>query len=96
MVCTGGELLVKLRKMRSLADDEEEVTPAASTEDRSSQQPTWMRTLLKTCEGWLQQLPEVDKLSFSLLIMSDLEVEIQRSYETVRRKSGSIIQAIRA
>ena len=95
MFRAGGELLVKLRKMRSLADDEEEVTPAAS-EDRTSQQPTWMRTLLKTCEGWLQQLPEVDRFFFCLLIMSDLEVEIQRSYETVCGKSGSIIQAIRA
>ena len=57
----GNELLGKLRKMRMLADDDDEATPAAgpSGSAQASQQPAWMRNLHERCREWLQQLPVV-------------------------------------
>ena len=56
----GNELLGKLRKMRSLADDdEEEVKPSGPTKSQTVEQPAWMRALLERCKEWLQQLPAV-------------------------------------
>ena len=57
---TGTELLGKLRKMRTLADDEDEATPSAGpSQGQTSQQPAWMRNLHERCREWLQQLPAV-------------------------------------
>lgn len=50
-------MLGKLRKMRTLADDDDEITPAAGTS--SSTQPAWMRSLMDKCKEWLGQLPPV-------------------------------------
>ena len=56
----GNELLGKLRKMRSLADDdEEEVKPSGPTKSQTVEQPAWMRALLERCKEWLGALPEV-------------------------------------
>ncbi|KAI0828245.1 dynein heavy chain [Trametes gibbosa] len=57
-VAQGHELLGKLRKMRMLADDDDEATPAAGpSQGQASQQPAWMRNLHERCREWLQQLP---------------------------------------
>ncbi|TFK40902.1 dynein heavy chain protein 1 [Crucibulum laeve] len=56
-VAQGNELLGKLRKMRMLADDDDEVTSTTSIKSQTSQQPAWMRTLLDRCREWLGQLP---------------------------------------
>jgi len=55
----GNELLGKLRKMRMLADDDDEVVASSATKSQTSQQPAWMRALLERCREWLGQLPEV-------------------------------------
>ncbi|TFK57575.1 dynein heavy chain protein 1 [Heliocybe sulcata] len=58
-IAQGNELLVKLRKMRQLADDDDEVSPAAGGpgKGQASQQPAWMRNLHERCNEWLSQLP---------------------------------------
>ncbi|KAI0639011.1 dynein heavy chain [Trametes polyzona] len=57
-VAQGHELLSKLRKMRMLADDDDEATPSAGpSQGQASQQPAWMRQLHERCREWLQQLP---------------------------------------
>ena len=65
----GQALLARLRKMRSVSDDEETVstgtatTPAATglakspTATRAGMQPSWMRTLQQTCESLMAILP---------------------------------------
>lgn len=59
-VAQGNELLGKLRKMRTLADDDDEATPAAGpAKGQASQQPAWMRNLHERCREWLGQLPKV-------------------------------------
>lgn len=55
----GHELLGKLRKMRMLADDDDEATPSAGPSQGASQQPAWMRNLNERCREWLEQLPAV-------------------------------------
>jgi len=54
-VAQGNELLGKLRKMRLLADDDEE--SVAGQSKSGAQQPAWMRSLLERCGEWLGQLP---------------------------------------
>ena len=55
----GNELLGKLRKMRTLSDDDDEATPAAGpAKGQASQQPAWMRNLHERCREWLGQLPK--------------------------------------
>ncbi|KZT06248.1 dynein heavy chain [Laetiporus sulphureus 93-53] len=58
-VAQGNELLGKLRKMRMLADDEDEAAGvnAGPSKGQVSQQPAWMRHLLERCREWLEQLP---------------------------------------
>ncbi|KAK1226991.1 dynein heavy chain [Marasmius sp. AFHP31] len=56
-IAQGNELLGKLRKMRMLSDDDDEVAPSAS-KSQPSQQPAWMRSLLDRCREWLAALPE--------------------------------------
>jgi dynein heavy chain 1 len=56
-VAQGNELLGKLRKMRTLADDDEDESTSTAG-PASSQQPAWMRALLEKCRDWLSQLPE--------------------------------------
>jgi dynein heavy chain 1 len=41
-----------------LADDDDELTAAAS-QKQTSQQPAWMRTLFERCREWLGLLPTV-------------------------------------
>ncbi|KAF9015424.1 dynein heavy chain [Cyathus striatus] len=55
-IAQGNELLGKLRKMRMLADDDDEVA-STSSKSQTSQQPAWMRTLFERCREWLEQLP---------------------------------------
>ncbi|KAH9486661.1 Cytoplasmic dynein 1 heavy chain 1 [Psilocybe cubensis] len=54
-IAQGNELLGKLRKMKMLADDDDELVTAAAKSQTS--QPAWMRTLLERCREWLGQLP---------------------------------------
>ncbi|KAI0063221.1 dynein heavy chain protein 1 [Artomyces pyxidatus] len=57
-VAQGNEMLAKLRKMRTLADDDDEATPAAGpSKGSTSQQPAWMRALHDRSREWLGQLP---------------------------------------
>ncbi|KAF8845443.1 hypothetical protein BDN67DRAFT_1065300 [Paxillus ammoniavirescens] len=57
-VAQGNELLGKLRKMRTLADDEDDVSSASGpSKSQTSQQPAWMRNLHDRCREWLTQLP---------------------------------------
>ncbi|KAI0961093.1 hypothetical protein AcV7_000287 [Taiwanofungus camphoratus] len=58
-IAQGDELLGKLRKMRMLADDDDEGAPTSSgpSKGQVSQQPAWMRNLLERCREWLEQLP---------------------------------------
>lgn len=56
----GNELLSKLRKMRTLADDDDDVgTSGSPSKTQTSQQPAWMRNLHERCREWLSQLPLV-------------------------------------
>ncbi|KAL0950615.1 hypothetical protein HGRIS_007406 [Hohenbuehelia grisea] len=54
----GDELLGKLRKMRLLADDDDEASTTGPSKTSASQQPAWMRTLYERCREWLSMLPE--------------------------------------
>ncbi|KAI0047641.1 dynein heavy chain protein 1 [Auriscalpium vulgare] len=57
-IAQGNELLGKLRKMRTLSDDDDEATPAAGpSKGTTSSQPAWMRALYDRCREWLGQLP---------------------------------------
>ncbi|KAI9572626.1 dynein heavy chain and region D6 of dynein motor-domain-containing protein [Boletus coccyginus] len=57
-VAQGNELLGKLRKMRTLVDDEDDVPSTGSPfKSQSSEQPAWMRNLHERCREWLTQLP---------------------------------------
>lgn len=60
-VAHGSDLLGKLRKMKSLSDDDE--TVSVNTSEESNQQPAWMRTLMSNCQEWLELLPKVCKRS---------------------------------
>ncbi|KAI5123747.1 hypothetical protein M0805_000339 [Coniferiporia weirii] len=58
-IAQSNEMLVKLRKMRSLADDDEdEVKPSGPAKSQTAEQPAWMRALLERCREWLAALPE--------------------------------------
>ncbi|CAG8487876.1 5917_t:CDS:10 [Dentiscutata erythropus] len=52
----GYAMLVKIRKMKNTADDEEDETSQES-DSQSSSQPAWMRALHTSVEGWLGILP---------------------------------------
>ncbi|KAG1825562.1 dynein heavy chain protein 1 [Suillus subaureus] len=56
-VAQGNELLGKLRKMRTLADDDELGNAAGPSKSQTPQQPAWMRNLHERCREWLTQLP---------------------------------------
>ncbi|KAI9513146.1 dynein heavy chain protein 1 [Russula earlei] len=57
-VVQGNELLAKLRKMRALADDDDDsVVTTGPSKGSGSQQPAWMRVLYERCKDWLDQLP---------------------------------------
>jgi dynein heavy chain 1 len=59
-VWLGNELLVKLRKMRMLADDDDDsVVSTGPSKGSGSQQPAWMRILYERSKDWLGQLPAV-------------------------------------
>ena len=59
-IVLGNDLLIKLRKMKSLADDDEdEVKPSGPAKSQNAEQPAWMRALLERCREWLGALPEV-------------------------------------
>ncbi|VDB95435.1 unnamed protein product [Peniophora sp. CBMAI 1063] len=57
-ISQGNELLGKLRKMRTLADDEEDASTSGPASASASQQPAWMRTLHDRSKEWLEQLPQ--------------------------------------
>ncbi|KAF6766456.1 dynein [Ephemerocybe angulata] len=48
----------KLRKMRTLADDDDDVAATATAKSQGSTQPAWMRTLLERSKEWLALLPQ--------------------------------------
>jgi len=52
-------MLNKLRKMRTLDDDDDEIGTKGDHASGTSQQPAWMRTLLSNCNEWLSVLPSV-------------------------------------
>ncbi|KAG1889346.1 dynein heavy chain and region D6 of dynein motor-domain-containing protein [Suillus subluteus] len=56
-VAQGNELLGKLRKMRTLADDDELGNTGGPSKSQTPQQPAWMRNLHERCREWLTQLP---------------------------------------
>lgn len=56
----GNELLGKLRKMRTLSDDDDDVTQTGGqTRGEPAKQPAWMRTLYNNCQEWASILPSV-------------------------------------
>ena len=62
-VWLGNELLAKLRKMRMLADDDDDnVATTGPSKGSGSQQPVWMRVLYERCKDWLGQLPAVRQI----------------------------------
>ncbi|KAF7729943.1 hypothetical protein EC973_003356 [Apophysomyces ossiformis] len=55
----GNAMLSKVRKMKSLSDDDEVAfAQDTTTQSTTSQQPAWMRALSQSIEGWLEILPE--------------------------------------
>ena len=54
-------MLVKIRKMKSLADDDEVAYTQESSSESSgaSAQPAWMRALYNNVINWSKALPEV-------------------------------------
>ncbi|KAH8120470.1 dynein heavy chain protein 1 [Phellopilus nigrolimitatus] len=69
-VAQSNELLGKLRKMRSLADDlDDEVKPSGPAKTQTVEQPAWMRVLLERSREWLGALPE----SFNILSKQSLD-----------------------
>ncbi|TDL28876.1 dynein heavy chain protein 1 [Rickenella mellea] len=57
-ISQGNELLGKLRKMRTLEDDDDdEIKTSGPAKGQQSQQPAWMRSLLDRCKEWLSALP---------------------------------------
>ncbi|CAG8531180.1 10166_t:CDS:10, partial [Acaulospora colombiana] len=53
----GYAMLVKIRKMKSLADDDE-AEHSQDSGKQTSAQPAWMRVLYTTVDNWLKALPE--------------------------------------
>jgi hypothetical protein len=68
-------MLVKIRKMKSLSDDDEVAYTQESGSESSgaSAQPAWMRALYSSVDNWLNILP---KVSFVLLILISLNLNI--------------------
>lgn len=61
----GNDLLSKMRKMRTLSDDDEVAsTSSGSSKGDAPSQPAWMRSLLQHCQEWLGVLPAVRVLSY--------------------------------
>jgi dynein heavy chain 1 len=59
----GNLVLSKLRKMKTLIDDDDETSTVGGTlHQGASQQPAWMRALHQHCQEWLSLLPKVGKL----------------------------------
>ncbi|KZT42722.1 dynein heavy chain [Sistotremastrum suecicum HHB10207 ss-3] len=57
-VAQGNDLLSKMRKMRTLSDDDEVAsTSSGSSKGDAPSQPAWMRSLLQHCQEWLGVLP---------------------------------------
>ncbi|KAG8867814.1 hypothetical protein FRC20_004812 [Serendipita sp. 405] len=56
-VSQGRDMLNKLRKMRTLDDDDDATDAKSSIHTTSNQQPAWMRALLANCNEWLSLLP---------------------------------------
>lgn len=52
-------MLSKVRKMKSLSDDDEVAYSNDSSAKVSSTQPAWMRALAANAQNWLGLLPEV-------------------------------------
>jgi dynein heavy chain 1 len=52
-------MLNKLRKMRTLDDEEDDAEVKPGSSGGQSQQPAWMRSLLSNCNEWLASLPSV-------------------------------------
>ncbi|KZV92126.1 dynein heavy chain protein 1 [Exidia glandulosa HHB12029] len=97
----GDEVLSKLRKMRTLADEEENVSAAGQKGASSSTQPAWMRILQQHCTEWLAALPQ--KLSVLPKPSADNQDPLQRFFaregglgrkllSTVRRDLADVVQ----
>lgn len=52
-------MLNKLRKMRTLDDEEDDAEAKPGATGGPAQQPAWMRSLLANCNEWLAILPTV-------------------------------------
>ncbi|KAG9023665.1 hypothetical protein FRB95_012647 [Tulasnella sp. JGI-2019a] len=72
----GNELLSKLRKTRTLADDEDEVSGPSITQGGVTQQPAWMRALANNCRTWLEGLPK----ALSKLRTTDIQDPLHRFF----------------
>lgn len=67
-IAHGTALFGKLRKMKSLSDDDE--TVIVSTSEESTQQPAWMRNLMTKCQEWLGLLPSVSTCQLILEMLT--------------------------
>jgi dynein heavy chain 1 len=68
-ISKGNAMLVKIRKMKSLADDDEVAytQESGSKSSGASAQPAWMRALYNNVDNWLKTLPEVRFVNFKYL-----------------------------
>ena len=65
----GNAMLVKIRKMKSLADDDEVAdTQESSSSSSGASKPAWMRALYNNVNNWLKILPEVSLILIILKV----------------------------
>ncbi|RKP08503.1 dynein heavy chain [Thamnocephalis sphaerospora] len=89
----GNALLSNVRRMRSLADDEDMEEEAGTRTATNSQQPSWMRALYTSVQGWMQMLPEsvarINRTSESI------KSPLFRVFERENQIGRSLLAAIR-
>lgn len=87
----GNALLGKLRKMRTIGDDEDDAPASGATKQGSStQQPAWMKSLLQQCQLWLRSLPEVRGPSIRFPIEHNADNLLRYNSASARPKCARI------
>lgn len=88
-------MLGKLRKLRTLEDDEE-VGAKGDSSTGTAQQPAWMRVLLSNCNEWLSALPSVRCLVLLPLKEYSYTLDCHTTSTPIVGKPRSSIQILRA
>ena len=76
---SGLDMLNKLRRMRTLEDDDDDTGAKGAHSTGTTQQPAWMRLLLSNCNEWLAMLPSVCFHFMSKLDQSSIFVDCHAS-----------------